>query len=96
MKIVDIAEKIWKRSSDPKHPDNCQDEDWQEGFATGRTNESRASIHEDHHPITIEWKNRGCPDRPDDRFRSWKAGFWAGTFSKLGDKFKASDQKETA
>lgn len=88
VRIRDLSAKIYKRSADPAHPDNALDADWQSGYLLGRFTEK-----DTFDDINQEWKKRGKPSlnmepdtetrNPARAFRIWKAGYWAGRFSRL-------------
>ena len=89
--LRDLSVKVWKRQSgDPAHPDNAGDADFQAGYLLGRF-----TTDESFDDINTEWEARDKPDtatQADDtapergrtqRWRSWKAGYWAGRMSRL-------------
>lgn len=79
VRIRDLSAKIYKRSADPAHPDNALNADWQSGYLLGRFTE-RDTFDD----ICQEWKKRGKPPGTEAKaFRIWKAGYWAGRFSRL-------------
>lgn len=91
-KLRDISQKIWgKKSGDPTHPENRENGDWQAGYLLGCFTQNRDSGED----ITPEWERRGKPSSQelyDDTvlersrvisWRSWKAGYYAGRFSRL-------------
>lgn len=90
-RLRDISQIVWKRKSgDPTHPDNASDPDWQAGYLLGCH-----SLNDSADDLNAEWKARGKPDaanktdntQPErqriDAFRAWKAGYWAGRYTRL-------------
>lgn len=77
-RLRDISGKIWNRSADPTHPDNASDAEWQAGYLYGC--HSDKDTFED---TSDEWKRRGKSEKVTAAFRSWKAGYWAGRFTRL-------------
>lgn len=81
-----ISRGIYKRSADPRAAENVLDSDFQEGFILGRSlgqEETSRELHDEFHPITVEWDRRGKPTTNTPEFKSWKAGYWAGVMSKI-------------
>lgn len=79
VRIRDLSARIYNRSADPAHPDNALDADWQAGYLLGRFTEK-----DTFDDIGQEWRMRGKPPGTEaTAFRAWKAGYWAGRFSRL-------------
>jgi hypothetical protein len=82
-----ISRAIYKRSCKISAPENGLDADFQSGYLLGKMQEKKLELHDDKHPITVEWRRRGKPDRTDTpagkKFSSWKAGYWAGVFAAI-------------
>lgn len=81
-----IARTLHQRSSDPKATENCDDNDWLGGYFLGILDEREYEAHDEAHPITEEWHRRGSnqmKEKQAKRFLNWKAGWWAGRFSRL-------------
>lgn len=90
-RLRQIAGLCYQRNGDPTHPENAADADWQAGYLYGchTTKESDEDIR-------VEWEGRGKPggdlesdstkrERDElEKFRSWKAGYAAGRFTRLG------------
>jgi hypothetical protein len=78
-KLRDMACSLYKRSGDPTHPENAGDADFQAGYLLGCH-----SPYESSEDIKSEWEGRGEPNGKNKPFRSWKAGYWAGRYTRLG------------
>lgn len=81
-----ISQALYNRSCSPRSDDNSLDSDWQAGFMVGLLTEEDYELWEDKHPITVEWRRRGCPTKQTKEFKSWKAGYHAGVFKKIMSK----------
>lgn len=79
-----MAHAYGRVSGDPRHPDNANDPDWQGGFLYGKFTSKNAMD-----DIADEYRRRGSPEyiqadstQPErerfQKFRNWKAGYWAG------------------
>lgn len=82
-----VSQGIYKRSADPKDPQNVNDIDWQTGYHVGLSDKKSYELHDPNHPITVEWEARGKPEKVTPEFTSWKAGYWA---AKLAEACKTS------
>jgi hypothetical protein len=84
----DLSQRVWdRRSGDPTHPDNASDAQWQAGYLYGCHTEKDSTD-----DLREEWEIRGKPHsrrghmtKQTRLFRNWKAGYWAGRFTRLGE-----------
>lgn len=79
------SQQMYQRSASPRAPENSFDNDWLSGYFIGCIEQDHTEFTSNHHPITVEWNARGRPNNVNKRFKSFKAGYWAGVFNKIDE-----------